>query len=182
MEVLLISIIVAAASSVGGLIAMLTKNEMKQYGRWIKYSELIMVIIISILMLSFYHKWTILFLLIGALFVAAINNYLYSIHLDRYVRATMFGLGFGILFGINREAAFVFGVAVAIYNIIKGSRIGAYFMSKKKNIFVEIGNFQAIFILSALAGFYFLTAPVLQASILNFAAGAAIATVFGTKL
>ena len=182
MEILLISIIVASAASVGGLIAMFTKSEMKQYSKWIKCSELAMAFIISILMLAFYSKWTILFLFVGAFSVIATNNYFQNIHLDKYTRTIMFGLGLGILFSINREVAFVFGVIVSLYSIIKGSLVGAYFMPKKKNIFMKIGNFQAMFILSSLIGFYLFTNPILQASALNFAAGAVIATIFGTKL
>ena len=43
-----------------------------------------------------------------------------------------------------------------------------------------IGNFQAVFILAALIGFYFITIPILQAIVLNFAAGAVIATIVGS--
>ncbi len=182
MEIVLISVIVAIAASIGGLIAMFTKKEMEQYDKWINYSELIVSLILAILMITLYQTWTILFLIIGASFVMLANKFLFHIHLSRYLRMLMFGLALGILFSINRETAFIFGTIVAIHNIIKGSRVGAYFIPKRKNIFKKIGNFQAIFILAALAGFYMITLPIYQAMTLNFAAGAVIATVFGTKI
>ncbi len=182
MEMLLIAVIVASATSAGGLIAMLTKSEMRQYRKWIKFSELAIAFVASIMMLTFYFEWTILLLFVGAFSVIFISKYIKNIWMDQYIKTAMFGLGLGILFNISRKAALAFGIIVAFYNMIKGSRAGAYFMSKKKNIFFNIGNFQALFIISAMTGYFLFANPSLQASALNFAAGAAVATIFGTKL
>ena len=181
-EVLLISIIIAIAASVGGIIAMMTKKEMKQYDKWIKYAELIITSILAIFMITAYQDFlSILFIIIGAITVIFMNKLLFHIHLHRYLRVLLFGLGLGILFHISRETAFLFGTIVAFHNIIKGSRVGAYFLPKRTNIFKEIGNFQALFIIATLIGFYIFTIPATQAAMLNFGAGAIIATVIGTK-
>jgi len=180
MEIILVSIIVAIASSIGGLIAIYTKKEIKQYNKWIKYSELFISSILAILMITIYKAWTISFLVIGAIFTISLSNFLLHIHLSRYIQTFLFGLALGIFFNISRETALAFGAIVAVYNLIKGSMIGAHFIPKRKNIFKKIGNFQAIFILTAIVGYYFITAPVYQAATLNFAAGAVIATIFGS--
>jgi len=183
MTFILVSVIVAIAASIGGLIAIYTKKEIEQFDKWIKYSEIALSILLAILMISVHKSvWPVLFLIVGAVFVILLNKSLFHIHLNRFIRALMFGFALGILFNINRDIAFPFAVILSLHNIIKGSRIGAYYLDKRKNIFKVIGNFQAIFIIATLLGFYVFSNQLLQAVVLNFAAGAVITTAIGTKI
>ena len=182
-EILLVSIIIAAAASIGGLLAIYTKKEMKQYERFIEYSERILSLIpLFFAFLIYSGLFPILFLLIGAITIYILEKSLFHDLFDKFTKMIMFGVVFGVLLSFQREIAFIFGTLVALHNIVKGSRIGIYYIPKRVNIFKKIGNFQAIFVISALVGFYLLSFPIIKIFVLYFSAGAIIFLALKNKM
>ena len=178
-EIILISIIVAAAASVGGLISIYAKEEMEQYEKQINYFEMILSLIPLFFIFLIYKGFIpVIFLVIGIITIFILTKSLFHDLFDKYTRTIIFGIILGILLSFQRNTAFIFGTFVALYNIIKGSKIGHYYKSKRVNIFKKIGNFQALFIISALLGFYLLSFPIIRVFVLYFSVGVIITLTF----
>ncbi len=171
-NILLISIVIAAAASIGGIISLYTKEEMKQYKKQIELAEILLSIIPLFFIFFIYEGiFPIIFLFAGIVVFLILDKSMFHKNLKRYSRMFLFGIALGILFNYQRQTAFIFGTFVGLYNMVKGSCIGSGYISRKTNIFKKIGNFQALFIISSLIGFYILSFSLINIWFLYFVAG-----------
>ena len=177
-DFVLAAIIIAVAASAGGLIALFTAKEIKQYKKWIFFSEVFLAAILAGLLITINEPIYILMMPIGAVLIVMLNRVLPETHIYSFLKMLFIGIGFGILFKWNMQYAFLFGTVAALHNVIKGSRIGEALMRKRKNVFKGIGLFQAVFILGAFASYYFCTRDFGQLLLLNLGAGMILGSFF----
>lgn len=173
---LLETIIIAIAMSAGGAIALFTAKEIKQYKGWIIISEAILAAIIAGLLINLNAPAYWILLPVGVVSIILIDKLLPKLQIDSLFKMLFLGICFGIVFQLNIQYAMLFAVIASMHNIIKGSRIGEALMRQRKNVFKEISFFQVVFILGALTSYYFCTRDLGKMIMLNFGAGAILAS------
>jgi hypothetical protein len=164
-DILVLSVVVSFAATIGGIISLYTKIEIRDYKKWIMLSEKILLILISILLITMY-QWTILFVFLGLAIPLLKFD---KLNLTKY---TTLGVALGAMFALNAQASYFIGALISLLLIINASLIG--YNTKKRNVFKEIGKYQAIFIIAAIFSYLISITPFVEALLLNSAAGVLI--------
>ena len=164
-DILLLSIVVSFAATLGGIISLYTKGEIKEVKKWILLAEKILLIAISILLITIY-KWTVLVVFLGLLIP------LFKFEKLNLIKYKALGVALGVMFALNPQAGYFMGALMSIPLILNASLIG--YKTKKKILFKEIGKYQAIFIIAAIFSFLISVNAFVEALLLNAAAGVLI--------
>ncbi|MCD6576077.1 MAG: hypothetical protein J7K73_02880 [Nanoarchaeota archaeon] len=169
--ILVILVIILASLLAGGIIAIYTKKEIEQYESWLNYAEDILLFIISIFMISFYKNLFVLLLIP----VGLVIPFLIDKKKHIFLQVALIGLAVGTFYNIS-GSVYLFSIVSIAYFILLSS-IYTSKLPKGKNILIEIGKLQVIFIILSIVGIVLFKEALYQALALNFASGALLATI-----